>query len=85
VLTLVYLVMFVLLFVFTLGYLVMSVLLICVYPWVSSDVSVAHMCLPLGIGKTQMSNTNVTRYPRVNTDEQHAITIYPRVNTDEQH
>ena len=30
---------------FTLGYLVMSVLLICVYPWVSSDVSVAHLCL----------------------------------------
>jgi hypothetical protein len=28
---------------------VMSVLLICVYPWVSSDVSVAHLCLPLGI------------------------------------
>ena len=29
---------------FALGYLVMSVLFICVYPWVSSDVSVAHMC-----------------------------------------
>jgi hypothetical protein len=25
------------------------VLLICAYPWVSSDVSVAHLCLPLGI------------------------------------
>jgi hypothetical protein len=33
----------------TLWYLMMSVLLICVYPWVSSDVSVAHLCLPLGI------------------------------------
>jgi hypothetical protein len=28
---------------------VMSVLLICAYPWVSSDVSVVHLCLPLGI------------------------------------
>jgi hypothetical protein len=25
------------------------VLLICVYPWVSIDVRVAHLCLPLGI------------------------------------
>ena len=38
---------------FTLGYLVMSVLLICVYPWVSSDVSVAYLCLPLGISGSQ--------------------------------
>jgi hypothetical protein len=35
--------------VFTLGYLVMSVLFICVYSWESSDVSVAHLCLSLGI------------------------------------
>jgi hypothetical protein len=28
---------------------VMSVLIICAYPWVSSDVRVAHLCLPLGI------------------------------------
>jgi hypothetical protein len=28
---------------------VMSVLLICVYLWVSSDVSFSHLCLPLGI------------------------------------
>jgi hypothetical protein len=32
-----------------LGYLVMLVLLICVYPWVSSDVSVVLLCLLLGI------------------------------------
>jgi hypothetical protein len=32
-----------------LGYLVMSVFLICAYPWVYSDVSVAHLCLPFGI------------------------------------
>jgi hypothetical protein len=35
--------------VLTLGYLVMSVLLICAYPWVSSDVRVPCLCLPLGI------------------------------------
>jgi hypothetical protein len=35
--------------VLTFGYLVMSVLLICVYPWVSSDVCVAHLFLLLGI------------------------------------
>ena len=33
----------------TLGYLVISVLLIFVYPWVCSDVSVVHLCLSLGI------------------------------------
>jgi hypothetical protein len=33
----------------TLGYLVMSVLLICAYACVYSDVCVAHLCLPLGI------------------------------------
>jgi hypothetical protein len=35
--------------VLTLGYLVMSVFLICAYSWVSSDVSVVHLCLPLRI------------------------------------
>jgi hypothetical protein len=35
--------------VITPGYLVMLVLLFCVYSSVSSDVSVAHLCLPFGI------------------------------------
>ena len=39
----------------TLVYLVMSVLLICVYPWVSSDVSVAHLCLPSSVVSSDVS------------------------------
>jgi hypothetical protein len=32
-----------------------------------------------------MNNTDITRYPRVSTDEEHDITRYPRVSRDEQH
>ena len=53
---------------FTLGYLVMSVLLICVYPWVSSDVSVAHLCLPLGIRYLVILALLICVYPWVSSD-----------------
>ena len=65
---------------FTLGYLVMSVLLICAYPWVSSDVSVAYLCVPLGISGSQccssvptlgylaMSVLLICAYPWVSSD-----------------